>query len=406
MLQAASFSSMTLRLPGETCNLRTCEPVTRHSVIDMPRLTRIAWQGYRVPFARPFATADGTLTHREGLLVTLAMDTGLAGVGEAAPWPLFEHGDVADAARALRAWAPGLIGRRLDELPGAVAALPDALDSAAARCALDFAAHDLLGRWRGVPVTALLGGQPRAVAVNAALGALPPDEAAQAARRAVAAGFGCVKVKVAASSLEDDVARVAAMRAAIGPDVRLRLDANGGWTVPEALAALDRLGRYDLELVEQPVAAHDLAGLARVRAATRVPIAADEAAHDLANARAIIAAGAADVLVVKPMTAGGLQAGHAIINLAQTAGLGAIVTTTIDCAPGIAGALALAACLPATAPACGLATAPLLETDLGAVPLLIERGRMRVPDIPGLGVRLDPALLRRYACAPAGEVVG
>jgi L-alanine-DL-glutamate epimerase-like enolase superfamily enzyme len=106
------------------------------------------------------------------------------------------------------------------------------------------------------------------------------------------------------------------------------------------------------------------------------------------------------------MTAGGLQAAYAIIELARAAGLGAIVTTTIDCAPGIAGALALAACLPPTAPACGLATAPLLETDLGVASLPVERGRMRVPDGPGLGVRLDPALLARYACTPAGEVAG
>ncbi|MGN6809751.1 MAG: mandelate racemase/muconate lactonizing enzyme family protein, partial [Thermomicrobiales bacterium] len=355
---------------------------------DAPRLVRITWQGYRVPFARPFATAHGVLTHREGLIVTLAAENGLAGVGEAAPWPLFALGDVADAARSLRAWAPGLVGQRLDDLPGAVAALSDIPDSAAARCALDLAAHDLLGRWRGTTVATLLGGTPRAVAVNATLGALPPEEAAETARRAVAAGFDCVKVKVAAGSLADDVVRVAAIRAAIGPGVRLRLDANGGWTVPEALDALDRLARYGLELVEQPVAADDLAGLAQVRASTVVPIAADEAAHDLASARAIIAADAADVLVVKPMTAGGLQAGRAIIELTQAAGLGAIVTTTIDCAPGIAGALALAACLPAAAPACGLATAPLLATDLSLTPLPVAGGQMMTPDVPGLGVRL------------------
>jgi L-alanine-DL-glutamate epimerase-like enolase superfamily enzyme len=106
------------------------------------------------------------------------------------------------------------------------------------------------------------------------------------------------------------------------------------------------------------------------------------------------------------MTAGGLQAGHAIIKLAQTAGLGAIVTTTIDCAPGIAGALALAACLPDTTPACGLATAPLLATDLGVAPLPVAGGQMMVPEAPGLGVCLDSAQLARYGCAPAGEVAG
>lgn len=375
-----------------------------------PRIARVTWQGVRVPFTRPFATAHGALTDRAGLLVFLEAEGSLAGIGEATPWPLFDLGDVTDAASVLAARAPRLIGRPATACTDAFADLDLAAPGvAAARCAIDLAAHDLLGKARGLSVAALLGGSAlsagadgeHGVLVNATIGALPPAAAAKAAERAIAAGFGCLKIKVAAGPLAEDEARVAAVRDAAGPGVLLRIDANGGWTEAEAIAAIRRLARYDLELIEQPVAANDLAGLSRVRRAVSVPIAADEAVRDLASARRIIALGAADALVIKPMTAGGLAAGRAILDLATAAGLAAFVTTTIDFGPGIAGALALSQAAARLntgfARHCGLATADLLESTLVRDLPSALGGRMLVPRGPGLGVTLDTELVRRYA---------
>nr|HRC77440.1 enolase C-terminal domain-like protein [Kouleothrix sp.] len=123
----------------------------------------------------------------------------------------------------------------------------------------------------------------------------------------------------------------------------------------------------------------------------------DEAVGGPAQARRVISAGAADVLVLKPMMAGGLRRGRAIIALAQAAGMQTIVTTTIDSGVGVAAALHLAATLPAPPPACGLATGTLLAGDLLVQPVIIRNGAIRLPVQPGLGVRLDERQLARYA---------
>jgi o-succinylbenzoate synthase len=236
------------------------------------------------------------------------------------------------------------------------------------------------------------------VPVNATIGAAGPEAAARAARRAAEAGVQCVKLKVGvARTHAAELERIAAARAALAPGVRLRLDANAAWSVADAIEIIRAAERYDLELVEQPVAAGDLAGMAHVRASVATPIAADEAVGSLAQARAAIAAGAADILIVKPMMAGGLRRGRAIIALAQQAGLQALVTTTIDSGVGVAAALHLAATLPMPSLACGLATGALLAGDLLPHPMVIRNGAIELPNEPGLGVRIDKRQVARYA---------
>ncbi len=189
---------------------------------------------------------------------------------------------------------------------------------------------------------------------------------------------------------------MAAVREALGPEIKLRIDANGAWSEEQAVRAVRELERFDLEMVEQPVAAGDLRGLARVRAAVGVPIAADEDVTDLEAAERVLEAGAADVLIVKPMVVGGLRPARRIIELAAAAGAEAVVTTTIDAGIGTAAALHLAATLPPGGPACGLATGSLLAADLITPPLVARCGRMELPEGPGLGVELDEGQLARH----------
>ena len=195
----------------------------------------------------------------------------------------------------------------------------------------------------------------------------------------------------------DEVERIAAVRAAIGPAVWLRLDANEGWGVERAIAVLRACAALDLELVEQPVPADDLAGLAAVRRAVEVPIAADEAVRDEASALALLAADAADLLIVKPTIVGGLRAGLRIAAAAAAAGRGAIVTSALEAGVGVAAALQLAASLGPADRAHGLATGALLAGDLLARPLAIVDGRLALPSAAGLGVELDRAALARWS---------
>jgi L-alanine-DL-glutamate epimerase-like enolase superfamily enzyme len=194
---------------------------------------------------------------------------------------------------------------------------------------------------------------------------------------------------------------VEAVRDALGPGVRLRLDANGAWTAGQAIETIRCMERFGLEFVEQPVAAGNPQEMARVRAAVGVRIAADEDVTSPAAARRVLAAGAADCLVLKPMVLGGLRTAMEIAAMARAAGAGVIVTTTIDSGVATAATLHLAAALPEDTPACGLATGALLAADIIDPPLAPKRGCLRLPDGPGLGVDLDEAALSRYAVAKA-----
>lgn len=365
-------------------------------------IAQIAWRTYAIPFAAAFTTAHGVAHQRTGAIVRVRADSGLVGLGEIAPLPEFGGGTLADALAGLPALADGLLGGtvgqaldRLDRLDYAAAGV------AAQACGLDTALLDVAAQAAGLPLARLLSpGASAQVPVNATIGAAGRAAAVAAAAQAAEAGFGCVKLKVGvAPTRTDEIERIAAVRSALGPNLRLRLDANGAWGVAEAIAIIRAAERYGIELVEQPVAAHDLAGMAQVRRAVGAPIAADEAVGGPEQARLVIAAGAADVLIIKPMLAGGLRRAQAIGALAQAAGLHTIVTTTIDTGVGVAAALHLAATLPPPQPACGLATGALLASDLLAEPLAVRHGALRLPARPGLGVALDLHALERYAGA-------
>jgi O-succinylbenzoate synthase len=225
------------------------------------------------------------------------------------------------------------------------------------------------------------------VPVNALVPAVDADTAAQLATEAAATGMTTVKVKVGSGSLSDDADRVAAVRGALGPAGRIRLDANGAWDVDTAVAALECLAGFDLELVEQPVA--DLDDLARVRRRVAVRVAADESLRSLDDARRLNALDAADAVVVKVQPLGGVRAALRII---EAAGVPAVVSSLYETSIGLAAGVALAAALPDLPFACGLGTGVLLAGDVVAEPLVPEAGMLRVrrPEP-------DPALLARWA---------
>ena len=363
------------------------------------RVVRVAWLWFRIPYVVPFTTAHGSEPARLGAIIRVTADDGRVGLGEAAPLPAFGGGTLNDTLAQIAQLAAGIVGQDID----AALALLDQLDyteagMSAAACGFDTALLDVKAQVAGLQLARLLAaGAASAVPVNATVGALNTAAACRAAGQAAQAGILCVKLKVGFLSTRDaELARIAAVRATIGADVRLRIDANGAWDVPEAIAIIRAAERYQLELVEQPVAAFDLAGMALVRASVHTPIAADESVGGPEQAERVIAAGAADILVIKPMMAGGLRRARAIIAQAQLAGLATLVTTTIDTGVGVAAALHLAAMLPMPL-ACGLATGSLLVGDLLIQPIIVRNGALYVPDQPGLGVSIDERQVALYA---------
>jgi O-succinylbenzoate synthase len=201
------------------------------------------------------------------------------------------------------------------------------------------------------------------------------------------AGAPAVKIKVGRRSIEEDVARVRAVRDAVGPRVPLRVDANGAWDVDTAVDAIARLASVELELVEQPVTTID--ELATLRRRVDVPLAADECVRNLDDARRIKVLGAVDVIVLKVQPLGGVRAALAV---AEAASVPAIVTSMLETSVGLAAGLALACALPELSHACGLATLDALAADVTADSLRphgwVLRPRAVVP---------DPELLARYS---------
>jgi o-succinylbenzoate synthase len=350
----------------------------------------------RLALAEAIATSRGEVRLREGGLIELVSESGARGWGEALPLRGFGLETADEAVAALEAICRALVN---GEFEGSDAALDRALAAAptarAAHAAADIALHDLRAREAGVSIAALLEGSPlRRVTLNALINGASPAELAASACDAVRQGHGTLKLKLLGGALDNDIARVAAVRDAIGDGPRLRLDANEAWTEDCALAAVARLDAFEIELLEQPVAADDLDALARVRAASRIDIAADEAVRDLASAKRVLAAGAADALVLKPAALGGLRAARRIAAAAEQAGVDVLVTSFLDSSLGIAAALQLAASLPRASHAAGLATAALLADDL-ATPFAISGGAIVLPDSTGLGLRPNPEALER-----------
>jgi o-succinylbenzoate synthase len=328
----------------------------------------------RARMRAPFVSASGPLGERELVLLRLEDSAGRVGVGEAAPLPDYNGVSVEDVREALEACRSVLAGgervarEELLARCAELAVLPPAI------AAIDLALWDLEARRAGQPVWRLLGARAaEPVEVNYTIAA--SDRAGAAAQASVArtAGFRCVKAKVA---IGDDAGRLAAVRAVLGPKVAIRLDANGAWSVDEAVATLRVLEPVGIELCEEPV--RGLAQTRAVAAATRVAIALDETAS---------AIGALDERVcravcLKVASCGGITGVVEAGRRARAAGYEVYLASTLDGPLGIAAALHAAAVVRPER-ACGLATLALFADRED--PLPARDGRIGVPAGAGLG---------------------
>ncbi|ELZ36257.1 mandelate racemase/muconate lactonizing protein [Halorubrum saccharovorum DSM 1137] len=351
---------------------------------------------FSLGLATPLRTARGSIDRREGFLVAVDPESDgesvpAPGLGEATPLPGWTESRSACEA-ALREVGDGNGGKepatralsRLDptETPAARHGLALALADATARDA-DRSLSEHLARTEGLPAPA------EAVPVNATIGDGDPGATVDAAETAVEAGFDCLKVKVGARGLDADVERLRAVRRAVGDDVSLRADANGAWDRETAREAVERLAPLGLAYLEQPLPADDLDGAAALRSAAadadsgpRVPIALDESLASR-GLDAVLDAGAADAVVLKPMAIGGPDRTLAAARRARETGVEPVVTTTVDAVVARTAAVHVAAAIPDVAP-CGLATGPLLDADLAPDPCPVSDGAAAVPSGPGL----------------------
>jgi len=330
---------------------------------------------YALPFREPYVTARGRIDRREMALLRVRDDEGRVGLGEAVPLSMRGGASLAQVVAELEA-----LGQRasLDEatLRGDAVGL-----SAPARSAALTALLDLRGG----------AGDSQPIECNATLVAGEPAAVADDALAWAAEGFSSFKLKLGAG---DDVEQVHAVREAVGPEARIRIDANAAWDVATAKRTLAEIEQFDIELAEQPVAGMD--ALAEVGAATSIPIAGDESIESCADAEVAARVGACDLAGVKLSKVGGPEAA---IEIAEV--MPCFLSSALDGPVGIAAAAQVAQTLDAQGGdgprlAHGLATQRLFASTVASVECELRDGMLHPPAGPGLGVELDEDALRAH----------
>lgn len=353
---------------------------------------------------RRMISALGQHVVSDYVLVRVISDTGLEGVGEATVMPRWS-GETVHSAKALldTIFVPALIGRDVADIDG-TSKLLDQLCSYNwfTKSAVEMACWDLLGKEAGQPIYELLGGlvRDRTFACRFSLGAYPVEKAAATALDRVQNGFRTIKVKVG-GAVADDVARVTAVREAIGSDIHVVVDANGGWSAETAIKAMAELVPLGVELDEQPTPRGDLIGLAKVRKETAVPVMADEACFDLWHAKELIDRQACDVISVYPGKNGGIARTKEIVDYAAEHGVACSIGSNLewDIATAAMGHLILACPNLQVEKYPGDVLGPVYhEARVAKEPLVIEGPNVTISDRPGLGVEVDWDLVRELRC--------
>jgi L-alanine-DL-glutamate epimerase-like enolase superfamily enzyme len=315
-------------------------------------------------------------------------DTGETGYGNAPPTAVItgdSQGSIITAVRDII--GPKLVGMAVDNLEEIMTTIDaSAMHNSSAKAALDMAVYDLFGKLHNLPLYKLFGGYRTMMTTDLTISVNEPEEMVHDAVDAVTAGYTALKLKVGTDAALD-IKRVQAIRAAVGSTVKIRLDANQGWTPKEAVRTIRKfedLG-LDIELIEQPVKARDFTGLKYVTDHVETDIMADEAAFGPFEVFQLLSMSACDLINIKVMKAGGLHNALKIAHIAETAGVQCMMGCMLESKVGITAAASMAA-----------GKKIITRTDLDAAVLLAEdpvaggvrfdKDRLILPDAPGLGI--------------------
>ena len=349
------------------------------------KITEIRTYKMQVPLVRPFRIALGLTTHAVSCLVEIETDEGITGYGEGSPGPLITGENLEGTVATIERLKEKLIGMDPCDMEAIWTVMNRAVAyDGSAKAAIDLACHDILGKKTGLPLYKVLGGLSNEIETDMTVGIDEPEVMAQRAREHVEAGFNVIKTKVGVD-FATDLARVRAIREAVGDRAKIRLDANQGWKAKEAVELISRLNEYDIELVEQPVPRFDFEGLKYVTANSSVPIMADESCWDSKDALHLVSHRAVDLINIKLMKCGGLYEAKKITAIAEAAG----VEVMLGCMAEESGiGITAAASL-------GAALKNITRADLDATFSLKElpfEGGLTVKDTRHLILSTDPGL--------------
>lgn len=345
----------------------------------------------RVPLRRPFRTALRTVEAVQDVVVRIRTDTGHVGHGSAAPTAAITGDTQVSIVEAIRHHiAPRLLGQAIADADGLVQRVQSAMArNTSAKAAVEIALHDLFGQQRGLPLYRLLGGDGDPVLrSDITISVDSADAMVAEAMDAIARGFDALKIKLGKGA-DDDIARVLAIHAAVAGRATLRLDANQGWSATQAVHVVQRLeaAGVPLELVEQPVPGHDIDGLRHVAQHVRTPVMADEAAFDARQAAEILQRGAAGIVNIKLMKAGGVSEALRVADLAARHGVPCMMGCMLESSIGVLAAAHVAVARAATIRYVDLDPPSLCASDPVDGSATFDGPRIMLGDAPGLGIR-------------------
>lgn len=329
------------------------------------------------------------------LIIFIRTDGGIEGIGEVNGSPDWS-GETCAGAREIveRKFTPLLLGEDPRQIRLCMGKLGKTFANSFAKAGIEMALFDILGKSLGVPVYQLLGGAVRPFELPLRFPVMPvgPQESADVATRMVAEGFRTIKLKVGHDPLEYDLERLRMVRDAIGPEVRLTVDANGGWSVNDAIRAAPRLEEFGVAFVEQPVHRLDMDGLARVRNQIRLPVMADEAVFTLSDALNCIRKDAADIISIYPGKHGGIMNTVAIAAMAEAAGVHCAIGSNMEWDIASAAMAHVTVALPNITVERYAADiiGPWFHIEHATdTPIQVKNGTLTVPQGPGLGIVLN-----------------
>ena len=339
------------------------------------KITKVRLGRISVPLRTPFKTALRTVNSVEDVIVEIHTDCGAVGYGEAPPTGAITGDTTGAIIGAIQDHiAKTIVGREVDELEPLLQSVQKSIvGNTSAKAAVDMALWDLYGQLYSIPVYKLMGGARKQIVKDALI--------------AIGRGYDCLKMKVGVNP-ELDVARLAAVREAVGKDVVIRIDANQAWQPKEAVRILNRMQErgLDIELVEQPVKAHDYEGLKYVTERSFVPVLADEAVFSPENAMTIMKMGAADLINIKLMKCGGLYNALKIASAAEVYGVECMIGCMLEANISVNAAVHLS-CAKNIITKVDLDGPVLCSEDPILGGAVFNEKEITVSDAPGLGIQ-------------------
>lgn len=352
------------------------------------KITKVRLGRISVPLRVPFKTALRQVSSVEDVIVEIHTDSGEVGFGEAPPTGAITGDTTGAIIGAFQDHiSKTLIGRDVDDFEALTKALQKCVvHNSSAKAAADMALWDLYGKKYGMPVYKMLGGCRNKIVTDITISVNPPEEMARDAINAMERGYDTLKVKVGIDpSL--DVARLAAIRDAVGPAPKIRIDANQAWSPKQAVRLLNQMQEkgLDIELVEQPVKAADLEGLKYVTERSYVPVLADESVFSVEDALKVVQMQAADLINIKLMKCGGLTNALEIATLADVCGVECMIGCMLEAKVSVNAAVHLA-CARSVITRVDLDGPVLCSEDPVEGGAVFNEKNITVSEAPGLGV--------------------